>query len=89
MDFDVISPYPLMFWGMLLTLLHPDIGSIKFWRRPCLPHSMVRCRSNGKGPISFSEREFYRSQFLHDYKGVLKSILFLTFGDHTIPELIH
>ena len=88
-DFDVISPYPVMFGGMLLTLQYPDSGSIKFWRCPCLPRSMVRSKSNGRGPISFREWEFYRSQFLHDYKGVLKSILFLTFGDHTVPELIH
>ena len=29
-DFDVISLYLCVFWGMPLTLQHPDLGSIKF-----------------------------------------------------------
>ena len=89
MDFDVISPYLFGFWGMPLTFQYPDFGSIKFWQHPCLPRSTVRCKSDGRGPPLFCEREFYRSQSSYDYKGVLKLILYLTFDDYVVPELIH
>ena len=89
MDFDVISLYLCVFWGMPLTLQHPDFGSIKFWQRPCLPRSTVRYKSNDKGPPLFCERELYRSQSSHDYKGVLKLTLYFTFDDYMVPEFIH